>query len=176
MNALSRWREWVENHRAEALDLVRFYLGVALFVRGLLFLTNSEAYLALMPEGGPDFLVSGVMLHYVALAHLGGGLFLSLGLLTRIAALVQVPVLIGAVFHVHGSSGLFEGDQSFELAALVLFLLAVFSIWGSGPWSLDASIARRAETEREDEQAVMKANVQRLHEQAAAQEQTDPES
>ena len=62
MNALSRWREWVDTHRAEALDLVRFYLGVALFVRGLLFLTNSEAYLALMPEGGPDFLVSGVML------------------------------------------------------------------------------------------------------------------
>ena len=169
MNALSRWREWVDTHRAEALDLVRIYLGVALFVRGLLFLTNSEAYRALMPEGGPDFLVSGVML-YVALAHLGGGLFLSLGLLTRIAALVQIPVLIGAVFHVHGMSGVFEGDQSFEFAALVLFLLAVFSIWGSGPWSLDASIARRAETEREDEQAVMEANVKRLHEQAAVEE------
>lgn len=170
MEALSQWRDWLDAHRAEALDLVRFFIGIALFVRGLSFLTNSEAYLALMPEGGPDFLVAGTILHYVALAHLCGGLFLSLGLLTRLAALVQVPVLIGAVFHVHGSLGPFEGDQSFELAALVLFLLVVFSIWGSGPWSLDTSIARRAKTQRENEQAIMEATVERLHGTAAGEE------
>ena len=166
MEPLARWTTWCNAHRAEAFDLVRVYLGLGLFVRGLLFLTNSEAYFALMPEAGPGFLVSGTLLHYVALAHLGGGVLLTVGLLTRIAALVQVPILLGAVIFVHGTEGLLGGDQSFELAAMVLFLLVLFMLWGSGPWSLDAVLARQAEHEQEDEEAVIAANVQRLHEQA----------
>ena len=166
MEPLTRWTTWFKAHRAEALDLVRIYLGIGLFVRGLYFLTNSEAYFALMPETGPGFLVSGTLLHYVALAHLGGGLLLTVGLLTRIAALVQVPILLGAVLFVHRSAGLLGGDQSFELAAMVLFLLVLFTLMGGGPWSLDAYLARRAEHEREEEDAVIAANVQRLHDRA----------
>ncbi|NNF57595.1 MAG: DoxX family membrane protein [Rhodothermaceae bacterium] len=173
MEPLARWQTWLDAHRAEALDLVRIYLGIGLFVRGLYFLTNSEAYFALMPEAGPGFLVSGTLLHYVALAHLGGGLLLTVGLLTRIAALVQVPILLGAVVFVHGTEGLLGGDQSFELAAMVLFLLVLFTLWGSGPWSLDDYLARRAATEQEDEAALIAANVQRLRERA--QMETDQE-
>lgn len=168
MDLSLRWRTWAEAHRAEALGLVRVYLGLGLFARGLYFLTDSGAYFALMPEDGAGFLVSGVLLHYVALAHLGGGLLLAMGLLTRLAALVQVPILAGAVLLVHRPSGLLGGDQSFELAAMVLFLLVLFALWGGGPWSLDALLARRAETEREREEAAIAANVRRLHEHAIA--------
>jgi uncharacterized membrane protein YphA (DoxX/SURF4 family) len=41
---------------------------------------------------------SFMIAHYVAVAHLVGGLMLLFGLYTRLATLVQLPVLIDAVF------------------------------------------------------------------------------
>ena len=67
-----------------------------------------------------------------------GGAFLAVGLYTRIAALVQVPILAGAVFLVHWHDGLLSADQSLEFSALVLFLLVLVCAFGSGRWSLDA--------------------------------------
>jgi putative oxidoreductase len=70
-------------------------------------------------------------------AHLAGGALLALGLITRTAAIVQIPALIGAVFFVHLREGLFRTGQSLELSSLVLFLLCVFAVFGGGRLSLD---------------------------------------
>src|SRR5690606_25926329 len=84
MDTLTRSRGWFDVHRAEALDVIRIYLGLALVVRGGLFLADPVAYLNLVPEAqGDGFLVSGLLMHYVALAHIGGGLLLAVGLATR---------------------------------------------------------------------------------------------
>ena len=48
--------------------------------------------------------------------------------ITRIAALVQIPILAGAVFIVHRQDGLFALGQSLEFSALVLFLLCIVAI------------------------------------------------
>ena len=73
---------------------------------------------------------------------------LALGLLARLAALVQIPVLLGAVFLIHIEEGLLAPGQSLELAALVLFLLVVFFLFGSGAYSMDAyAIAEEARAE-----------------------------
>src|SRR6185369_13810067 len=79
----------------------------------------------------------GFLMHYVMVAHFVGGLLLVLGFLTRIAALVQIPILFGAVFFVHQKDGLFALGQSLEFSALVLFLLVLFTIAGAGKLSLD---------------------------------------
>jgi len=81
--------------------------------------------------------MTGFMLHGVMLAHFVGGLLLTIGFLTRIAALVQVPILAGAVFFVHRQDGLFALGQSLEFSALVLFLLVIIAINGAGKLSLD---------------------------------------
>jgi uncharacterized membrane protein YphA (DoxX/SURF4 family) len=60
------------------------------------------------------------------------------GLYTRLAALVQLPVLVGAVALVHWQDGLLSADQSLEFSALVLFLLGLVALFGGGRWSLDA--------------------------------------
>src|SRR5690606_9585985 len=124
------------------------------------------AYLNLVPEAqGDGFLVSGLLMHYVALAHIGGGLLLAVGLATRLAALVQIPVLLGAVFvHLPGSLG--AADQSLELAALTLLLLVVCALWGSGPWSADAYLERKARTEAEDEARAVAEATRRIREHA----------
>ena len=57
--------------------------------------------------------------------------------LSRIAALVQIPILVGAVFFVHRQDGLFALGQSLEFSALVLFLLCIVAIAGAGKLSLD---------------------------------------
>ena len=75
--------------------------------------------------------------HYVISGHLVGGLLMMVGLLTRLGALIQIPILCGALGFVHSKEALFSTNQNFELTALVLFLLALFCIIGSGNLSLD---------------------------------------
>ncbi|MSU51922.1 MAG: DoxX family protein [Opitutaceae bacterium] len=85
---------------------------------------------------GFPWLVTVALLHYISLAHLMGGLMLTVGLLTRIASWVQIPILAGALL-VHRREGLMSSGQSLEFSSLVFFLLVVFSISGSGPLSVD---------------------------------------
>jgi uncharacterized membrane protein YphA (DoxX/SURF4 family) len=104
-----------------------------------LLITNTSPgyFIDLLQRAGQPWLLTGVMLHYVMLAHFIGGALLTIGFLTRIAAIVQIPILAGAVFIVHRQDGLFAMGQSLELSALVLFLLVVISIAGAGKYSLD---------------------------------------
>lgn len=136
---MQRFIAWAEAHREHWLDCVRIYLGLGLFARGLLLISNTSTnYLVELVQGsGQTWLLTGALLHYVMLAHFLGGLMLTIGFLTRIAALVQIPILAGAVFLVHRSEGLLALGQSLEFSALVLFLLVVFAISGAGKLSLD---------------------------------------
>ena len=81
--------------------------------------------------------------HYVVLAHLFGGLLMALGLLTRVAALVHIPVLLAAVFYIYLPKMIFlEPRQSLEFSSLVLFLLLLFAAFGAGRWLLDHYLSR----------------------------------
>jgi len=44
--------------------------------------------------------------HFIAFAHLVGGLLIAMGLITRPAILFQLPILIGAVLFVRPETGL----------------------------------------------------------------------
>ena len=98
--------------------------------------TRAEFILDLLKRMDFPWLVTVGVLHYISLAHLVGGLMLTIGLLTRIAAWVQLPILAGALF-IHRNEGLMSGGQSLEFSALVFFLLAIFAISGSGALSVD---------------------------------------
>ena len=138
MEKLRQFIGWAETHPKVWLDCIRIYLGLGLFIRGLFIITNTRAEFiqTLLQRMDYPWLVTVVLLHFIALAHLVGGLMLMVGLLSRIAAWVQIPILAGAVL-THRSEGLMSGGQSLEFAALVLFLLIVFAIAGTGPLSVD---------------------------------------
>src|ERR1043165_3306738 len=127
---MQRLIDWADSHREYWLDCVRIYLGLGLFARGLLLITNTSTgyFVDLMQSSGQSWITSGLVLHYVMVAHFVGGLLLTIGFLTRIAALVQIPILLGAVFFVHRQDGLFALGQSLEFSALVLFLLCLFAV------------------------------------------------
>lgn len=140
-----------EEHKEVVLDLVRIYLGIGLFVRGILFITEAEGVQALV-DLSEFSLLSAAVVHYVSFVHLLGGLMLAVGLLTRLSALLQIPILGGAVFLVHWQEGLLSADQSLEFSALVLFLLVVVFLWGSGRWSADYYVfVREPELQAEQE-------------------------
>jgi uncharacterized membrane protein YphA (DoxX/SURF4 family) len=136
---MQRFIAWANAHRDNWLDCVRIYLGLGLFARGLLLITNTSTgyFVDLLQRAGQSWITSGIMLHYVMVAHFVGGLLLTIGFLTRIAALVQIPILVGAVFFVHRQDGLFALGQSLEFSALVLFLLCIVFVAGAGKLSLD---------------------------------------
>jgi uncharacterized membrane protein YphA (DoxX/SURF4 family) len=139
------------------LDVIRIYLGVGLMVRGALFLSRPEVLVDFLNRSESWF-VPLALSQYVVAAHLCGGILLALGLGTRIAAAVQIPPLLGAVLMVHMGEGLLTAGQSLEFAALVLAMLGVFTIFGSGRVSLEAWMAKRnAETQG------VPANVTSLH-------------
>jgi putative oxidoreductase len=138
MEKLRQFIDWAEAHPKVWLDCIRIYLGLGLFIRGVFIITNTRAEFVLEILKRMEFpwLVTVGVLHYVSLAHLVGGLMLTVGLLTRIAAWVQIPILAGALF-VHRGEGLMSGGQSLEFSALVFFLLVVFAVSGTGPLSVD---------------------------------------
>jgi uncharacterized membrane protein YphA (DoxX/SURF4 family) len=139
MQKLHDLMAWAESRRELWLDCVRIYLGLGLFARGLLLICNvrTDFFVNLLSRSGDTWLLSAALLHYVALAHFVGGAMLALGLLTRLVALAQIPILAGAVFIVHRQDGLFALGQSLEFSALVLFLLCVICVSGAGRLSLD---------------------------------------
>ena len=142
--------DWIHENREVGIDLVRFYLGVGLFVRGILF-AATPAGPGVIVDLSEFSLASAALMHYVTFAHLVGGLLLAAGLLTRLAALIQIPILIGAVFLVHVQQGLLSANQSLEFSALVLFLLVVVFVFGGGPWSADRYVFER-EPERQEQE------------------------
>jgi uncharacterized membrane protein YphA (DoxX/SURF4 family) len=129
-------RDVVDHHRGDFLDAIRVFLGVALTLKGLSFELVGGRMVETLGGGNIPF-ATGLVAHYLVVAHLVGGLFLATGLVTRAAAIAQLPALLGAVLFVHGRSGLFAAAGSLELDLLVLFLLAVFSVAGAGRLSLD---------------------------------------
>lgn len=135
------------NRPALGLDLLRIYIGVALVVRGATFIARPEALLEYM-EHSRLWVMPMIVSHYVVAAHVFGGAMLALGLCTRLAAVLQVPVLLGAVFLVHWREGLLAASQSLELSALVLAIVAVISVVGAGELSLDRRLTKSFE-ERE---------------------------
>jgi len=147
MTALKTLDNWIEARPDMAFDLVRIYLGIGLFVRGLYFIGEKEFLADLLQSVEPMPFIETFMLHYIPIAHLGGGLLLALGLLTRTSAAFQLPILFGAVFVIHLEEGLFTKGQNLEFTALVLFLLVLFVINGGGRLSLD-NLMRRQRPDR----------------------------
>ena len=66
-----------------AYELIRIFLGIALFVRGVIFMTNQSAIMELVEQREMDWLLPMIEIHYITLAHLCGGFMMMIGLLTR---------------------------------------------------------------------------------------------
>src|ERR1700726_2046492 len=104
MNLIYKIEHWGALHHPKFIDSIPMLLGVFLFVKGYIFL-NNEGYLRwLIIENGIIRQSPGMisaLIDYVTYMHLLGGTLLFLGLHTRTAALLLIPIVFGAVFFVN---------------------------------------------------------------------------
>ncbi len=127
---------WLFLQRSYVIEFLRVYLGLGLCMKGFLLMWDTnQANQFMLFTHFPAW--SFFFIHYAILAQLVGGLFLALGLITRVAAIVQIPVMFGAIFYEYLQRGFFSHEQTLEFALLVLVLLLVFAVYGSGRLSLD---------------------------------------
>jgi uncharacterized membrane protein YphA (DoxX/SURF4 family) len=128
---------WLTANRDVFFDLIRMYLGVGLFVKGIQFTWDAGYITDLLLQSGRLQVWATAIAHYIPIAHIGGGLLLAMGFMTRTAVLFQLPILAGAVFLIHLQEGLFTRGQNLEFTALVLFLLLLILVHGPGRLSVD---------------------------------------
>ena len=135
MNFLNRLELWGDSHHPKWLDFLRIALGIFLCYKGIAFLYNMSAMMNLMSTS-VSFGSFALMLigHYVVFAHVIGGFFLALGILTRFACIIQIPILLGAIFFIN-TTDLFQPFSELLVSILVLLLLILFLIVGNGPLS-----------------------------------------
>jgi putative oxidoreductase len=79
--------------------------------------------------------------HYVVFAHIMGGFLLAVGMLTRMACIIQIPILMGAIIFGEFSETLKPLSEAL-ISVVVLVLLLYFFVIGSGPWSLDKAFEK----------------------------------
>jgi uncharacterized membrane protein YphA (DoxX/SURF4 family) len=137
MNVIQKLQAYGDAHHPKWLDVLRIILGVILLSMGLYYIGNTDV-LGEMLKNSRFPVYNMILVHYVALAHLLGGMLILIGLVTRIAVLFQIPVLLGAILFVESAEGILTANGNFWFAVLVLFLLIFFFVYGSGPWSVDA--------------------------------------
>ncbi len=136
MSTLSGIEKWSEEHHPVYIDFLRILLGIFLIAKGASFINHREQIEWLLVNHHLEFLIFLTSI-YVILFHIGGGLLIATGLITRWAIAFQIPILIGAVFFVnlpHGFTSI-NSELGFSIATLVLLILFMF--YGSGNFSLD---------------------------------------
>jgi len=78
-----------------------------------------------------------VIAFIITYANLLGGFLIAVGLFTRWASALQIPFLIGAIGFVNVKAGMRLDNYELILSIIVLILLIVFVIKGSGVLSAD---------------------------------------
>ena len=128
--------KWSSTHHPRWLVFLRVTLGLCLFIKGISFLQDSIGLQRIVE--GINFGAYTWLPMLITWVHLLGGAFIVVGLFTRFCCLVQMPILLGAIFLVNLKyrDPYFSGsDLGFSI--IVLLLLIVFFVEGGGRLSLD---------------------------------------
>ncbi|MEJ8800440.1 DoxX family protein [Pontibacter sp. H249] len=138
---MNRVERWADTHHPIWVDFIRMGLGIFLFAKGIMFLSDTPALFEILRKSQFPWVSIGLA-HYVGFAHLVGGLFIAIGLITRVAILFQLPILLGAVFFINPERGFYSENTELWSSIIVLVLLIVFLIYGSGKFSVDRLIRK----------------------------------
>ncbi len=120
------------------LSLLRMLLGVILFWKGIVFIRDTELLKILIQRTGVGVFSgnSEVISFIVAYLTLLCGLFIFSGLFTRICSIIQIPIVLVAIFFVNINR---VDKSTFDrvLSIILMILLLLFAIKGSGTISAD---------------------------------------
>lgn len=150
MNFLNRMEQWGNAHHPKFMDIIRIVLGIFLCWKGFDYLRNMGELIGLMTARASSFdsLIFMLVGHYIVFAHMVGGFLLAIGLFTRFACLIQIPILLGAIFFINIAHDTFRPYPELFLSVIVLLLLIYFLIAGNGPWAVKFPEEEKKRSER----------------------------
>jgi len=138
MTILHQLDKWSTTH-PRLLLLLRAALGIALVSKGISFISDMMLLKALL-ESSFGFLPDWIAL-VITWIHLLCGFLITIGLFTRLSALIQIPILVGAVV-INLSMRIFTPGSELAFSLLVLVLLVLFLFEGGGELSVDDYIKK----------------------------------
>ncbi|HTH36737.1 MAG TPA: DoxX family protein [Pyrinomonadaceae bacterium] len=119
------------------LALLRIFAGISIAAaHGIGKIPPGEGLVTRAGELG--FPAPVVFAWAAALSEFLGGIFLALGLFTRLAAFFIACTMLVAILGVHAA----DPYQKKELAFMYFFVAAAFMLKGSGDWSVDAFLRK----------------------------------
>jgi uncharacterized membrane protein YphA (DoxX/SURF4 family) len=143
------------------LTILRIALGIVLFWKAIVFIRDTTLLQSMIEHTGIGFFSNNAetLAFIVAYLTLLCGLFILSGLFTRTSSIVQIPILIVAIFFVNSKS-MGQSTSELILSVVVLILLIVFAIKGSGTISADEFFRTyyKAGTEEGNTQRLFKKN------------------
>lgn len=140
MTIMQRINKWSAGHHPWWLIGFRILLGLTLFIKGFTFMRDSTILPSLFRESAIITVTPWLALTITWL-HLLCGFLIVIGLFTRLASLVMLPVVIAAVIMVNIPSG---NITELIFSIFICLLLGLFFIEGSGPLSSDYYFSQKA--------------------------------
>lgn len=139
MNTLQRIEYWVDHHHPVWLDFIRIIIGMLLITKGIAFILNKNEIVSMLAERSTEMseFVAFYAGHYVIVALIVGGIFVTIGFVTRWALLFQLPAIIGEIFMTDFHHDLFVLNSELNYLILILVLMVFFIFYGSGKVSFD---------------------------------------
>ena len=121
------------------LTLLRIILGFIILWKGFTFFKDSITVETMLKGGSLHVLSdnSGLVAFIITYLNLLGGFFILVGLFTRWMCVIQIPIIIGAIAFVNSKAGMSLSNTELVLSIIVLILLIVFAVKGSGVLSAD---------------------------------------
>jgi putative oxidoreductase len=136
MALIRELNKWANAHTNFAIDTLRVAFGIFLFLKGVSFITEKK-YLHEILSTLVGFGSEMLLIHYIALAHMIGGVLIVIGFYTRWSLWVQLPIIVSAfVINFIGEFNL----QNFIQSTIALVLCFSFLLYGSGKHSVDYNL------------------------------------
>jgi uncharacterized membrane protein YphA (DoxX/SURF4 family) len=137
MNTINKITTWGDSHHFAWFDLFRIALGAFLIYKGVEFGRDPHEIKSLVNTDNSS-LFAFFYVQVIPMIHIAGGVMIALGIMTRWAAIFQIPILLGAVFLSLGGGIPLQMYSQVAVSLATLVLLVAFTIYGSGPFSVDA--------------------------------------
>ncbi|MEN9964716.1 MAG: hypothetical protein RL582_1811 [Bacteroidota bacterium] len=116
------------------LVVLRILLGILLFMKGIQFIYDNNL-LQQVFRNQTTLREYNWLQTIIPWVHLLGGVFITIGMFTRLAVVAQLPILIGAILFSQEKINSIALNSSLAYAIVVLVLLLIFLFVGNGPVS-----------------------------------------
>jgi len=145
MNTVVKLESWADRHHPKWIDILRVVLGIIFIIKGVALIEHREQVIMMMEKSNIDLFTFSLSSQYVIAFDLAGGLFIAIGLLTRLIVLFQLPIVILSIIFIDYHQNLFALNSELGYLILILALVIFFLFYGSGPISVDNYISKRKE-------------------------------